>query len=340
MAESTRRPTLEDVAKAAGVSRALVSIVMRGAPGASETTRARVTEVADRLGYQPDVRARLLAKSSTRLLGVVYRIGALHHADVLGPIYDAAEQAGYEVILSGRTGRHDERKAVSTLLGYRCDALVILGPDSPEPDLGRLARSLPVVLVGRRIVHPEGSMDIVRTDEVAGMELAVRHLVGLGHRRIVHVDGEPGTIASDRRRGYRTAMNRAGLQAEIDVVDGEGTIGGGRQAGTAILARKPRPTAVIAFNDEAAWGVMRVLGDGGVRIPDDLSLVGYDGSPLARMAPRELTTIHQDADALGRQAVRLAVGRLEGTGGGVVDKVLEPSLVPGETTAPPHADNS
>lgn len=334
MTEQARRPTLEDVARAAGVSRALVSIVMRGAPGASEATRARVRDVADQLGYSPDVRARLLARASTRLLGVVYRAGALHHADLLEPLYRAAELAGYELILSARTRHHDERKAVNALLGYRADAVLMLGPDLPEPDLVRLAESLPVVIVGRRMVRPAGPMDTMRTDDEAGLALAVGHLVRLGHRDIVHLDGGPGTMASDRRRGYRQAMARAGLKGQVRVLAGADTIDGGREAAEAIPALDPAPTAVITYNDEAAWGVMRTLSAHRIRVPDAISVVGYDGSPLARMAPRELTTIHQDADALGQLAIERAIERIEGSVPAVTQTVLAPSLVVGETTGP------
>ncbi len=335
MGAIARKPTLEDVAQAAGVSRALVSIVIRDAAGASEQTRARVLAIANELGYRPDARARLLARSSTRVLGVTYRIGALHHADLLGPIYDAAEAAGYEVILSGMTRHHDERRALNTLLGYRCEAVLMLGPDLPEPELNRLASSMPVVIVGRRMIHPAGAMDTVRTDEDAGLHLAVEHLVNLGHTRIVHVDGGPGTKASDRRRGYRSSMKNAGLRANTQVLDGGDTGDDGRRAGVELLILDAWPTAVIAYNDESAWGVMRALTAQGVSVPDDISVVGYDGSPLAHLAPRELTTVRQDVESIGRLSVERAIARLEGSAPPEMDVVLRPALVIGETTGPP-----
>jgi DNA-binding LacI/PurR family transcriptional regulator len=331
--KSARRPTLEDVASAAGVSRALVSIVVRGARGASAETRARVLAVVEELGYRPDVRARLLARSSPRLLGVTYRIGSLHHADLLTPIYEAAEKAGYEVILSGKTPLHEERRAVTALLGYRCDAVLMLGAALPERELDELARPVPFVLVGRRLIHPNPNLDLVRTDERAGMGLAVDHLVALGHGHIAHVDGGPGTKSNDRRQGYREHMKRVGLGDRIQVEAGGEDLGvAGRRAGERLFASAPRPTAVIAYNDEAAWGVMRAATDRGLEVPRDLSVVGYDGSPLARVAPLELTSVRQDANVLGKLAVELAVGRLEGAAD-ARDLVLAPSLVPGETTA-------
>lgn len=337
MAGGRRRPTLEDVAREARVSRALVSIVIRDAPGASEQTRARVLEVAERLGYRPDVRARMLARSSTRLLGVTYRLGALHHADLLGPIYEAAEAARLDVILSAKSGRQDERRAINALQGYRCDGLLLIGPELPEPDLDRLAASAPLVLLGRRLLHRTAPMDVVRTDEGAGLALAVEHLSALGHRRIAHIDGGIGTMASDRRHAYRIAMGRAGLREHIRVIGGGDSGEAGREAGKLLLATHPLPDAVICFNDESAWGVMRALADHGLSVPDDISVVGYDASPLARLAPRELTTVRQDAEAIGRIAVALAAARVEGSAAADADVVLQPALVVGETTGRPRA---
>jgi DNA-binding LacI/PurR family transcriptional regulator len=333
-ASSARKPTLQDVAKAAGVSRALVSIVIRGVPGASEETRARVLEIAQELGYRPDVRARQLARASTRLIGVTYLVSSMHHADLLAPIYEAAEAAGYEVILSGRTRHHDERHAVNTLLGYRCDALILLGPPLSEPALNDLASTLPVVIVGGRMVHPVGPIDSIRTDDNVGLRLAVEHLVGLGHERIAHVDGGRGIRASDRRRGYRAAMTRAGIQSSIRVVEGDETAEAGCRAGADLLTLDPRPTAIIAYNDDCAWGVMRAVADAGLTVPRDISVVGYDASQLSRLGPHELTTVRQDADAMGRLSVERAVGRIQGLEPAEPNVVLLPTLVIGETAGP------
>lgn len=333
-AAQARKPTLEDVARAAGVSRALVSIVVRGAPGASEETRARVLAVAEDLGYRPDVRARLLARNTTHLLGVTYLVTSMHHADLLSPIYSTAKALGYEVILSGKTVERDERHAIDTLLGYRCDAILMLGPELPEHLINELATSLPVVLVGRRMVHMHGTIDTVRTDDDAGMRLAVEHLAGLGHTSIVHVDGGPGIKASDRRRGYRASMTRMGLRANVHVISGGEAGDDGRRAARDLLALDPRPTAVIAYNDDCAWGAMRTIADAGLTVPGDVSVVGYDGSQLSRLAPHELTTVRQDAGEMARISVCRAVGRLRGETVVEPNVVLLPTMALGETTAP------
>jgi DNA-binding LacI/PurR family transcriptional regulator len=197
-----------------------------------------------------------------------------------------------------------------------------------------LAKTLPIVLVGRRIVHVDGPIDSVRTDDAAGMQLAVEHLVALGHEDIAHVDGGPGIKASDRRRGYRASMTRADLRANILVIPGGETAEAGRRAGTELLALEPRPTAVIAYNDDCAWGVMRAISDARLDMPEDISVVGYDGSQLSRLAPRELTTVRQDADAMARLSVTRAVSLLRGVTEGDQNVVLLPTMVRGETTGP------
>src|SRR3954462_15221184 len=140
-----RRPTLADVAAEAGVSVALVSIVMRAAPGASAATRERVLEVARRLDYQPDNRARLLRSGQSRLLGVVFGVEHPFHDDLLTGLYAAAEKVGYELTLSATTPRRDERTAIASLLQDRCAGLVLLGPQIPAAELATLAARMPVV---------------------------------------------------------------------------------------------------------------------------------------------------------------------------------------------------
>lgn len=320
-----RRPTLEDVARAAGVSRALVSIVVRRAPGASEETRRRVLQTAAELGYRPDARARLLARSRTQLIGVVFNVQHAFHSDLLAGIYAASDVVGYEVVLSGTTPGHDERRAVEALLGYRCDALVLLGPDAPDQRIADLAARLPVVVVARRIAH--GDVDAVRTDDAAGMRLAVNHLVDLGHRDIVHVDGGPGAKASDRRRGYRAAMTGRGLEDRICVIQGGQTAEAGFAAAALLAGLDGPPRAVVAYDDDCASGLVDGLRTAGLAVPADVSVVGYDGGQLSRSAQSGLTTVVQDAGALASLAVHRAVARLAGYTGSDRDMVLEPALV-------------
>ncbi|HET9557632.1 MAG TPA: LacI family DNA-binding transcriptional regulator, partial [Actinomycetota bacterium] len=201
-----RRPRLEDVAARVGMSPASVSMVLSNAPGPSAATRERVLAAAAELGYRPDRTASLLARRRTHLVGVQMVVGSAFHAELVEDLYEAAERQGYDVVLSAVTRTRDERRATETLVDFRCEALILLGPVAPAAQLAALGRQLPVVVIGRRV--DGGGVDVVRSADADGVGQAVDHLAGLGHRAIAYVDGGRGTIASDRRRGYRTAMRR------------------------------------------------------------------------------------------------------------------------------------
>jgi DNA-binding LacI/PurR family transcriptional regulator len=330
-----KRPTLEDVAALAGVSRASVSIVIRGAPGASAQTRQRVLQAATELGYRPDTRARLLARNRSQLLGVTFNVRHAFHADLLEGIYAAAEPAGYEVVLSAHTPSRDERNAVETLLDYRCEALILLGPEAPAQRLAEFGRRVPVVIVGRRI--QEESVDVVRTADDEGMQQAVEHLVGLGHEEIVHVDGGQSPKATERRRGYRVAMRRHGLGGRIRILPGGQTEEAGVAAARRLLEWEVLPTAVVAYDDDCAYGLLDTFRRAGVAVPTDISVVGFDDSRLSHLLHINLTTVGQDARAMARLSVQRAVARLAADE--VVDRevVLAPHLVVRGTTAAPPA---
>jgi DNA-binding LacI/PurR family transcriptional regulator len=325
-----RRPTLVDVAARAGVSRAMASIVLRGAPGASPQTRDRVLAAAADLGYRPDARARLLASRQSRQLGVVFLMAGRFHLELLDALYVAAERAGYELILSALTPSRDERRAVETLLDFRCEAVVQLGPGSGPPVL---AGRLPVVVVGWAVDHPE--VDVVRTSD-DGARQAVDHLVALGHRRIVHVDGGAGVIADSRRSAYAAAMSAHGLQRHARTVAGGVLQEDGVAAARRLLEGRALPTAVVAFNDDVAAGLLETLVRAGVAVPGDVSVVGWDDTPLARLPHLDLTTVRQDVDAIAALSVERSVARL--TGRPVADRevVLSPQLVVRTSTAPPR----
>ncbi len=333
-----RRTTLADVAARAGVSTALVSIVMREAPGASAATRERVRAIADELGYRPDSRARLLRRSRSRLLGVVFGVQHAFHGDLVDGLYAAADRVGYELALSAVTPGRDEERAVGSLLQDRCEALVLLGPQAPAAYLATLAARLPVVVVARAVRNR--AVDVVRTDDAAGLEQAVDHLVELGHRRIAHVDGGRAPGAAERRRGYTDALHRHGLGSNALMVPGGLTEDDGAAAARALLelTSSHMPTAVTVFNDRCATGVLDVLRGAGVAVPSDMSVVGFDDSRLARLSHVDLTTIAQDAATMTELAVARAVARLDGTAVGEREQVVAPRLVVRGTTAPPPPD--
>lgn len=332
MTRGTRRPTLADVAAAAGVSTALVSIVIRGAPGASAATRERVLRTAEELGYRPDSRARMLRSARTRLLGVVYGLQHPFHGDLVSGLYDAADRAGYQLALSAVTAHRDERRAVTDLLQDRCEALILLGPQSPTAYLAGLAERMPVVVVARSVRNR--AVDVVRNADAQGMRLAVDHLVDLGHRAIVHVDGGRAPGAAERRRAYLDAVRAHGLADRARVVPGGLTEDDGAAAARALLGGGALPTAISVFNDRCATGVLDVLRREELAVPGDISVVGYDDSRLARLSHVDLTTVAQDSERMSALAVARAVDRLDGSPVDRRELVVSPRLVVRSTTAP------
>lgn len=326
---------MADVAARAGVSRALVSIVFRGAAGASSTTRERVLAAAADLGYQPDQRASRLGRTRTRMLGVVFGVGHAFHGDLVDSLYVAAADSDYEVVLSGVTPRRSEKDAVRALVAERCEAIVLLGSTLPPRALSELAGRLPTVSV-LRDVRADG-VDVVRTDDAEGLRQAVAHLHRLGHRRIAHADGGQVPGAAQRRRGYRTAARRLGLPETPLLPAGLTEEDGARAAGALLaLARRKGPTAVTVFNDRSALGLIEAVRRAGLDVPEGLSVVGFDDITAASYAHIALTTIRQDADALGRLAIERAAARLDkGTPPGP-PVVVAPTLVVRATTGTPR----
>jgi len=329
---ATRRPTMKDVAVAAGVSKALVSLVFRNEPGASEQTRLRVMEAAAAIGYRHNRTASRLARTRTRLIGVTMTLRNSFHGELVEDLQAEADEVGYEIALGTMTRTHDERRALETLLEFRCEAVILLGPELTDDELGVLAGQLPVVVIGRQQLPP--GVDAVRTDDADGIGRAVDHLVGLGHRSIVHVDGGTGPVAEPRRRGYRAAMRRHGLPDRV--VPGDYTEDGGTRAAHALLAAGDLPTAAVAANDRSAIGILDAVVRAGVRVPQDFSIVGYDDSALARLGHINLTSVSQVPDQQARYAVAAAVQRLDGNRTETREVVLPPQLVVRATTGPPR----
>jgi DNA-binding LacI/PurR family transcriptional regulator len=328
-----RRPTMRDVAAHAGVSKALVSLVFRNAPGASEQTRARVHQAADQLGYRHNRTASRLALRRTRLLGVTMELYNTFHAELVEELQAAAAERDYEMVVSTVTRTQDERRAVDALLDFRTEAVFLLGTELPTGTLAALARQVPVIVVGRRIASP--AIDVIRTADDAGIAQAVDHLVDLGHRDIVHVDGGSGTTASDRRRGYRTAMHRHGLDDLKRIITGDYTEQAGIRAADVLLAAEQMPTGIVAVNDRCAIGVLDALLRADVDVPGSISVVGYDDSFLSRLVHLNLTTVSQEPRQQAQHAVAAAVERLDGGRTTPVNTVLLPRLVIRGTTGPP-----
>ncbi|MGW4756240.1 LacI family DNA-binding transcriptional regulator [Streptomyces chartreusis] len=331
---TSKRPRLEDVAARVGVSTASVSLVLRGVPGPSERTRQRVLKAAADLGYQVDRTASTLASRRSRLLGVMIDVHSPFHAELVEHLHTEAEEVGYDLVLSTQTRTRDEHTAVETLLAFRSEALILLGPTAPADTLVSLDRKAPVIVVGRRIA--DGELDVVRSADDEGVGLLVDHMVGLGHRAIAHIDGGKGVISTDRRRGYRTAMRRHGLDAHIRVLRGDNTEAAGERAARQLLDSGDLPTAVVAYNDQCAIGVLAALQRAGVAVPGEVSVAGYDDDTLSRLSCFNLTTVSQGAREQARYAVAAAVERLDQDRAEPREVVLTPELVVRGTIAEPR----
>ncbi|CAM2921461.1 LacI family DNA-binding transcriptional regulator [Propionibacterium acidifaciens] len=331
--QARRRPTLVDLADAAGCSTSLASIVMRGAPGASEATRRRVMAAAERIGYRPDQRARSLRRSTSGLIGVAYHVSEPFHADLVEGLYEVEAPSGddFDLVLGAVVPGRGVEQTIEPLLRQRCEAIILIGTMLPVARLRRIREETPLVLVARRV--RAAGIDVVRTDDHDGQRLAIEHLIGLGHRSIAYVDGGQHPGAATRRRSYRDTMAAHGLGDRVRVVAGGNTEEEGIRATRRLLKGDERPTAIAAFNDRAATGVLTMLIRAGLRVPEDVSVIGFDDARIARTTIVPLTTVRQDTALMARVARERAAGlaRQRFVAG---EQVLVPELTVRQSTGP------
>ena len=325
------------VAELAGVSPATVSRALRGLPHVSEETRARVVEAARTLSYAASPSAAALRSGRTRTIGIVVPyVDRWFFGKVISGADPVLRDAGFDVLLyhlGDDRGRH--RFFAELPLRRRVDGVLVLSLNPTPGEIERLrSLGLPVVLVGVE----DGGFSTVRIDDVAGAARAVRYLVHLGHRDIGLVSGGrdvPMEFLTPvlRRRAYVEVLRACGLEAADDLeADGEFTVTGGERAMSQLLGARRRPTAVFCESDEMAFGALRALRKAGLRVPEDVSVIGFDDHDLAEAL--DLTTVAQPIPDQGRLAAQLLLAQLAGDPHRPAARVLPTRLIIRGSTAP------
>jgi DNA-binding LacI/PurR family transcriptional regulator len=327
------------VAHAAGVSRALVSLVIREQPNVSEKRRRRVLDAIAELGYRPNAMARSLASRRTRVVGVVLDdLRNPFFADLAAGIEELAAEAGYQLLFaSGGRDPARESNAVDALLEYRVDGIILASPRLAAADIIRTSAEVAMVVTGRAVRGAEASF--VVTNERSGVEQALDHLVGLGHSQVALVGAGQWTGGLQRRLCYTRGMKRRGLEQHIQLIHGDATEEAGRRAAHELLEAETLPTAIFAGNDLMAVGLLGALNQAGVGVPDEISIVGYDNISLADFAHMSLTTVDQPRLEIGRAALELLLERIGGSDARTTRRI-EPTLVVRSTTGPPRASGA
>jgi DNA-binding LacI/PurR family transcriptional regulator len=324
-----------DVASRAGVSKSLVSLVMRDSAQVSEKRRAAVLAAAAELGYRPNAAARNLKQRRSNSIGV--HILDLHnpvYAEIVDGVSAVVHDVAYTMLVV--TGGFDpqlELRSIETLLELQVEGLILIAHRLEPPDVRRVSQEVPTAIVLRNDVRAT-AMDTVANDDALGALLAVEHLAALGHRRIGHVSGGSSAVAIERKDGYLAAMRALGLAEHAYVVDGGFDDESGYRAASEALSALVRPTALFVANDFAALGAMAAARNLGLEVPRDVSVVGYDGMALSGLRHISLTTVVQPLRQMGRLAAEALLERINGGRSRARNTVVEPHLVIRDSSGP------
>jgi LacI family transcriptional regulator len=340
-----RRATISDVAGHAQVSTTAVSKVLRNAYGVSPAMRDRVKAAIDELGYRPHAGARAM-RGRTFTIGVLLpHIRNPFFPEIVDGLIEQLADTDYQVIIvqGGETPKAESR-ALDALVDRQVDGILIVAPHSSRRRLEEVAEGVPTVVLGP---HERSAVyDSVFDDDDDGAELVVEHLIALGHRRIAHITqkdpgrGRPASVLQTiRAETYKRVLRDHGLADEIAIAATTYTEEGGQAGTRELLARSPRPTAIFAGADLAAFGALAELHEAGLAVPDDISVAGYDNTRLAALSNVSLTSVDQDGATMGRTVGRLLLERIEGRTASVRFSV-SPTLVPRRSTGPPPPDGT
>ncbi|MCU1415339.1 MAG: LacI family transcription regulator [Microbacteriaceae bacterium] len=335
--------SIHDVAQAAGVSTATVSRALRGLPNVSEPTRLRIRGIADELGYVASSNASGLASGRTDTMGVaVPSVSRWFYTTVLEGVDSALRDAGFDMLLYNLASREGDRERTfhRTLLRKRTDAFIAIGVDFTSAERQQLlSLGHPILAIG----GPVPGIRNIGVDDRAVARRATEHLIELGHRDIVHLGGPDdeglnSRLPVDRRAGFMEAMREANLEIRDEwLLSGGFAVEASREVIAQVFRTSARPTAVFASSDEMAFGAVLAAQQSGLRVPEDVSVIGIDNHDMATSFG--LTTIAQDPYAQGVLGANLLLGELRGEPARRTSIRADHELIVRESTAPPRRES-
>ena len=339
-AGGTGKVTIREVAAAAETTIGTVSLALRGSSRISGATRERVRRVATELGYQPHLPARLLREQHPRRIGLIWKVGQEFHEVLLDHLHRLASAHGCELITAGTSPAFGLSEAFSSLVSLRCQSLILIDA-RPTP---AMRKAYPqrggIVLIGQ--FPPSGTATAITSANDVGMREALAHLAGLGHRSIAYIDGPRGASAKARRESFERMLAATSLAGVV--LPGGNDISAGFDSfhrHQDLLASR-RVSAVVCYNDQCAEGVIIAALKAGLRLPEDLSVIGTDDSTLARSSSLLLTSINKNSSELAELAFRTALSRVDQPGDAEdppsARQVVDSYLVVRSSTAPPRPD--
>jgi len=333
--QPSSRVTIRDVAERAGVSVATVSKVINDRWGVAQTTQSRVRAVIDELGYEASIVAQSMRNHRTNAIGILVSDFEPFSAELLKGAADAIRNTGFELVVYSAGGRPSshvgwERRYLTRLNGTLIDGAVLVTPTVVDVHYGA-----PIVAVDPHT--GPSSLPTVESDNHRGAQLATEHLIGLGHRRIAMVTGRADLQSAQlREQGYRQALESAGIAIDEDLLQvGDYQPEPSAEAARRLLGTPDPPTAIFAANDVAAIATVAVAGELGLRVPDDLSVVGFDNIPESVLCSPPLTTVDQRIRQMGHDALQLLVHLIRGDGVESTHITLATDLVVRQSTAAP-----
>jgi DNA-binding LacI/PurR family transcriptional regulator len=328
---------MADVAKLAGVSHQTVSRVLNDHPNVRAHTREKVLAAIRELAYRPNAAARTLVTRRTHTLGVITVDTMLYGPTSMLYGFERAAHDAYFVSIASLPAldRRSMLEAVDRFVGQGIEGIIVIAThDSGAAALAHVPLEVPIVALG---CGTHAAISSVAVDNEAGAAAATRYLLGLGHRTVHHIAGPAANLdAQERVGGWRLALREAGAP-EPPVLAGDWSAGSGYELGSQLVSQSERPTAILCGNDTMALGVLRALSERGLRVPADVSLVGFDDIPDASYYMPPLTTVRQDFGEVGRQALGVLLERMSGeiTPGPRIRVATE--LIIRQSAAPPTA---